>query len=254
MTIVALSALKDNYIWAIINEKNHTFICVDPGDANPLLSYAEKNHLSLTHILITHHHYDHVGGLGPLKEAFPDVRIFGPIDERIPEVNTPVRDEDVIHIDQYDFRVLSIPGHTSTHICYQEPSKGWLFCGDTLFSAGCGRVFDGSMKQLFYSLELLKALPQQTKLFCAHEYTRQNLKFARQVEPENEAIQTYQNHLADESIQCTLPSTIALEKQINPFLRTDKDALKQYAETNGINPDDEFLIFKHLREAKDQFN
>ncbi|WP_133131270.1 hydroxyacylglutathione hydrolase [Legionella yabuuchiae] len=253
MAIVALSALKDNYIWAIINEKNQTFICVDPGDANPVLSYAKKNHLTLTHILVTHHHYDHVGGLNALKQAFSDVIIVGPLDPRISELNTTVRDEDLIHIDHYDFRVISIPGHTSTHICYQEPSKEWLFCGDTLFSAGCGRVFDGTIKDLFCSLHLLKSLPDQTKVFCAHEYTRQNLRFAAEIEPMNEAIQNYRKHLRDETIECTLPSTIALEKQINPFFRTDTTALKNYAQANGINPDDEFQIFKHIRNAKDKF-
>lgn len=253
MAIIPIPALTDNYIWAIINESRHSMICVDPGDANPVLAYAHKNNLTLTYILVTHHHYDHAGGLQNLKNAFPDVGIFGPKDSRIPLINSIVRDEDVIHIDQFDFRVLSIPGHTSTHIAYLEPSKGWLFCGDTLFSAGCGRVFDGTMKKLFHSLEVLKSLPDSTLVYCAHEYTRNNLKFAAHIEPDNETIQDYAKHLSSQPGACSLPSKLALEKQINPFLRTDSATIKQYGFKKGIDGDSEFELFTLLREEKDKF-
>ena len=149
MTILALSAYIDNYIWIIINEAvTHLYASI-PGDAQPVLEYAKKNQVSLSNILITHHHDDHTHGIAELVKAFPNAKVYGPNDSRVPLIHYIVRDEDIIHIEKHSFRVLSIPGHTSTHICYQEPSQGWLFCGDTLFSAGCGRVFDGTIEALY---------------------------------------------------------------------------------------------------------
>jgi len=253
MSIIALPAFNDNYIWAIVNEASHTFTCVDPGDGAPVLAYAKNNNLILSHILITHHHADHTGGLYDLLQAFPATKVYGPADQRIPLLNILVRDEDIIHIGKLAFRVLSTPGHTASHICYQEPTKGWLFCGDTLFSGGCGRVFEGTMEQLYHSLKLLKNLPDDTKIFCGHEYTRQNLRFAATIEPDNSTIKTYADHLAAAADPCSLPSTIALEKQINPFLRTHTTNLAQFAQKQGLNPADAYPIFRQLRELKDQF-
>ncbi|WP_133128184.1 hydroxyacylglutathione hydrolase [Legionella nagasakiensis] len=253
MAIIALPAFKDNYIWAIINESKHTFICIDPGEAKPILSYAKNNQLSLTHLLITHHHPDHIDGVAELLQVFPKTIVYGPNDARLPQINFMVRNEDIIPIDHYDFRILSTPGHTSSHICYQEPSKNWLFCGDTLFSAGCGRVFDGTMEDLYRSLLLLKKLPKDTQIYCAHEYTRQNLRFAAIIEPDNHTIESYRAHLMKHPNQCSLPSTLRLEKKINPFLRTDTQALQTFAQKEGINPFDQFAIFRHLRKKKDNF-
>jgi hydroxyacylglutathione hydrolase len=253
VSIIALEAFNDNYIWVIINEKNHTMVCVDPGDATPVIEYAKINHLTLSYILVTHHHYDHAGGLKELIETFPGVIIFGPQDERIPLVNHVVKDEDVIHIPPFDFRILSIPGHTSTHICYQEPSNQWVFCGDTLFSGGCGRVFDGTMEQLYNSLQTLKALPDNTLVYCAHEYTRDNLRFAASIEPQNETITSYQKHLEEEPNSNSLPSKIGLEKRINPFLRTHEPSLAYISKQAGLDPKDSFKLFAYLRQQKDAF-
>lgn len=254
MSIIALKAFKDNYIWVIVNERKHSFTCVDPGDAEPVLKYAKNNKLTLNNILITHHHEDHAGGIAILLQNYPKARIYGPIDSRIPLVNNPVRDEDIVHIDSLAFRVLSTPGHTSSHICYQEPNKDWLFCGDTLFSAGCGRVFDGTMEQLHDSIMLLKNLPKDTKVYCGHEYTRQNLRFALAVEPENHTLQSYLTHLQEKSEECTLPSTIALEKKINPFMRTTVTAIYEFAEKQDLKSHNSLAIFKLLREKKNTFN
>lgn len=252
MSLFPLTAFVDNYIWMIVNEIAHTFICVDPGEASPVLNYAKAHHLQLQAILLTHHHADHIGAAPELLRVFPQVKIYGPDDTRMTVVNCPVRDEDVIHFEQFDFRVLKTPGHTSTHICYQEPNKGWLFCGDTLFSAGCGRVFDGTMEQLHHSLILLKDLPDETKIFCGHEYTRQNLQFALSLEPENQTIQSYFNYLADHPQQCSLPSTIALEKRINPFFRTDKHLIIELARREN-KAKNSLEIFRYLRERKNAF-
>ncbi len=251
MSIIALPAFNDNYIWLIVNELKHTFTCVDPGDAQPVLTYAKNNHLTLSNILITHHHADHAGGIPALFLAYPQANVFAPADTRITQVNAVVRDEDIVHIDNYSFRVLSTPGHTSSHICYQEPTRNWLFCGDTLFSAGCGRVFDGTMEQLHRSINLLKNLPEKTQVYCGHEYTRHNLRFAATIEPENATIKSYADYLQERENHCSLPSTIALEKSINPFMRTN--FLQQFAETQHLDPDNSLAIFSQLRELKDNF-
>jgi hydroxyacylglutathione hydrolase len=251
MSIIPIPAFKDNYIWAIVNEQQHTLICVDPGDAAPVLEYVRRNHLQLTSVLITHHHSDHCAGIEVLLQTFPKLTIYAPNDDRIPHAKILLRDEDILHIDHYAFRVLHIPGHTSSHICYQEPTKAWLFCGDTLFSAGCGRVFDGTMKQLFNSLQLLQTLPEDTQVYCGHEYTRQNLRFAAEIEPENEHVQAYAQYLNQHPLHCSLPSTIGLEKKINPFFRTQ--CLEGFAQLHDISPTDSLAIFTKLRTLKDTF-
>ena len=253
MTMTPLKAFNDNYIWTIVSETNHTMLCVDPGDASPVIEYCKNNQLKLKQVLITHHHYDHAGGLQDLINEFPEIEIYGPHDPRIPLINHIVRDEDIIHIGEYDFRVISIPGHTSTHICFYEPQKKWLFSGDTLFSAGCGRVFDGTMSSLFNSLQTLKTLPDKTLIFCGHEYTRKNLEFAQLVDKDNETIKKYVNHLAETNEQCTLPSKMLLERQINPFLRTDVQEIIDYVSEQGHNVEEELDVFQFLRNAKDQF-
>lgn len=253
MTITSLKAFKDNYIWIIFNQSKQSFLCVDPGDAGPVLNYSKKHQLQLTDILITHHHYDHAGGIAELLQAFPNTSVYGPKDKRLPEVNQLAQTQTPITIDSYTFYVLSTPGHTSSHICYFEPNKHWLFCGDTLFSAGCGRVFDGTLEALYDSLNLLKTLPEDTQVFCAHEYTRENLAFAKTVDPDNSALKTHAAYLSEHNQSCSLPSTIRLEKEINPFLRTEAPGLKAFARQAGIDPYDSFEIFKQLRLNKDEF-
>ncbi len=251
---IALSAFNDNYIWVIVNPKQPTFMCVDPGEARPVLSYARDTGLTLSSILLTHHHHDHIGGVPELLDAFPNALVYAPHDQRIPPPNIPLRADDALPVDGFTFQVLNTPGHTSSHICYYEPQMHWLFCGDTLFSAGCGRVFDGTMQALHDSLLTLKNLPDETQIYCGHEYTRNNLRFAATIEPNNLTISTYAAVLNKSKTELSLPSTIATEKKINPFLRTDTHSLQKYAQENGVNPLDSLEIFKHLRDKKDLFN
>lgn len=245
MPIIALKAFTDNYIWAIYNDT--TINVIDPGEAQPVIEYAKKNNLKLSNILLTHHHFDHTGGLTDLIKAFPDVVIYGPNDNRIEKLNVKVEPNTIIKIQEYNFKILFTPGHTVSHVCYYEANKNWLFSGDTLFSAGCGRLFEGTITQLYDSLMLLRDLPDTTKVFAGHEYTRQNLKFALTIEPENTTMLAHLNFLEQDKNLCSLPSTIALEKEINPFLRTDKKL--QYL--NNLR--DPLTIFKSLREMKDNF-
>ncbi|KTD65472.1 hydroxyacylglutathione hydrolase [Legionella spiritensis] len=254
MNIEPVSAFSDNYIWMLIDEKNHTAICVDPGDASPVLRFLQHHGLDLNAIMLTHHHFDHTGGVGDLHSRFPDAAIYGPNDTRISHVTHILHPDDLILLDSLQFKVLGTPGHTSTHISLYEENHGLLFCGDTLFSAGCGRVFDGTMKELHDSLHRLKSLPDQTKIYCAHEYTRQNLRFAATVEPQNQDVQQYLSRLSDSSKTCTLPSTIAREKTINPFFRTHSEEVQDYVRAKGGSTKDSLAIFTTIREGKDHFS
>lgn len=217
MTIYPIPAFSDNYIWAIIDRAAGTFDCVDPGDAEPVVEFAQTHQLRLGSILLTHHHQDHIGGVSQLLKTYHSCTVYGPSDPRIPYVNNTVREHQSLRVGRCVFKILFNPGHTSSHISYYEPSKGLLFCGDTLFSAGCGRVLDGTMEQLHQSLNLFKKLPPTTKIFCAHEYTEQNLRFAHTVEPNNPVIQQYLKKIHSTPRFCTLPATLELELLINPF-------------------------------------
>lgn len=253
LIIQGLPAFNDNYIWVIANLDQSSFICVDPGEAAPVLAYALNHNLRLNGILLTHHHHDHIGGVSKLLDVYPDALVYAPNDLRIQCPNKSMEMGNKIAIGGCSFDILFTPGHTSSHICYYEPDLKWLFCGDTLFSAGCGRVFDGTMKALHDSLLQLKHLPDETKIYCGHEYTRQNLRFAMTIEPQNLTIRNYYNKLANATLSLSLPSTIEQEKQINPFLRTDTISLQEYAQTYGIEPLNSLAIFQHLREMKDRF-
>lgn len=252
MNIIPIPAFKDNYIWLIVDENNNLAYCVDPGDAKPVIEFVSAKGLSLKAVLLTHHHWDHTGGVADLLSHYKALAVYGPDDSRIPTVNHLLTANTKQTIFSQQFLILPTPGHTSTHISLYEPKHKWLFCGDTLFSGGCGRVFDGTYEQLYDSLNLLKHLPPTTEIFCAHEYTRQNLRFAAMLEPKNQAIKRHAAQLAN-SLSCSLPSTIALEKEINPFLRTDCETLKDYARCKGLTSADPFDIFKQIRLEKDSF-
>lgn len=253
MKVLPIPAFKDNYIWIIVDEENKTVICIDPGDANPVINFINVQSLELIAVILTHHHNDHIGGVAELLDAFPTILVYGPEDPRIPHLTHVINSQTELALLSCHFQILETPGHTSTHISLYEPYYEWLFCGDTLFSAGCGRVFDGTIEQLYDSLNKLKALPEQTKVFCAHEYTRQNLRFAALVEPANAIIQEYIT-LLNQDVQCSLPSTIALEREINPFLRTNSGESKSYTEQQGNKNTDPFSVFKQLRADKDAFS
>lgn len=253
MTILPISAFSDNYIWAIIEKNSGVFDCVDPGDEEPVLQFAHQNQLKLRTILLTHHHYDHIGGVANLIKAYPSCTVYGPQDARIPDVTIQVHKHQTIQVGQCVFKILYNPGHTSSHISYYEPLQEWLFCGDTLFSAGCGRVFDGTLEQLHQSLNLFKTLPPTTKIFCAHEYTYQNLRFAQIIEPNNPKIQKYIHKLQNQPGSCSLPSTLEQELSVNPFLRTDVMEVEQYALKHGAISNQSLEIFRVLRQEKNLF-
>ena len=250
--IRAIPAFQDNYIWIIESKAAASVIVVDPGDAAPIIAWLKQHQRTLAAILITHHHHDHTGGIAALL-AFAEqsqqdmVTVFGPAQESIPGVSHRVREGDLITIPttQHQFRVIEVPGHTRGHVAYvaersdnpdlQQPV---LFCGDTLFAAGCGRLFEGTAEQMFSSLRKLAALPPETKVYCTHEYTLANLRFAISAFPGHPAIRDrfHQVQAQRTKGQITLPSAIDIELRTNPFL------LCQTAEE-----------FRRLRQQKDEF-
>jgi hydroxyacylglutathione hydrolase len=218
-----IPAFDDNYIWLLTEPPGRAAVVVDPGDADPVIEVLAAEGLELTAVLVTHHHGDHVGGLEDLQEASPRIVIYGPRDPRIRRVTERLGegDEIVPRGLASRLRVLEVPGHTATHIAYL--GDGALFCGDTLFAAGCGRVFDGTFEQLAESLRRIAALDPDTRCYCAHEYTLANLGFARWVEPDSPALAERERNdrRTRDAGRPTVPSTLALERATNPFLRTD---------------------------------
>jgi hydroxyacylglutathione hydrolase len=220
LSVLAIPAFNDNYLW-LIHDSHHAAV-VDPGDAAPILAALDAHALKLSAILLTHHHADHVGGVQTLLQHF-NVPVFGPAREVIAGVTRLLKEGDVVDVPQLPLQlsVLDVPGHTSGHIAYVATEQHWLFCGDTLFAGGCGRLFEGTPAQMAASLSKLSALPAQTQVFCAHEYTMSNLRFAQAVEPGNpaliERIATEQAK-RDRHIP-TVPSSIGVENATNPFLR-----------------------------------
>lgn len=254
MAVIPIPAFTDNYIWALPDSQTGMFACVDPGDANPVLHFAQEHQLCLHSILLTHHHHDHIGGVSLLRAEFPECIVYGPDDPRIPHITHPVVAHQIIKVSHYSFQILFNPGHTSSHISYYEPNQHWLFCGDTLFSAGCGRVFDGTLEELHQSMQLFKLLPLETKVFCAHEYTKHNLHFAQSVEPDNPVIKNLLGQIQEQPHLCTLPSTLKQERLINPFLRTEVPEVQAYAQHHGATSRDSLELFRVLREQKNKFN
>ena len=228
--IDALPAFSDNYIWLLQDTAKRRCAVVDPGDAAPVQAWLAANPgWVLEDILITHHHHDHVGGVEALKHA-TGARVCGPAQERIPARDLALDDGDQVKVLGLDFDIIAVPGHTLGHIAYY--SAPLLFCGDTLFAAGCGRLFEGTPEQMHQSLSRLAALPTETRVYCTHEYTLSNLRFAKAVEPENlHVAQRFADvtRLRDED-RISLPSTIGLERLTNPFLRTAETSVKQKAD------------------------
>lgn len=222
MKLIPLPAFADNYIWTL--HDGHKALVVDPGDAQPVLNALQREGLLLESILVTHHHVDHTGGVAELRNA-TGARVFGPAGEEMPEPLQRLSGGESISTLGLRFQILDVPGHTAGHIafyCEDMDAVPLLFCGDTLFSGGCGRLFEGTPAQMLASLDSLAALPDNTRICCTHEYTLSNLKFACAVEPGNSALQQYLAHcqvLRADGLP-TLPSTMALERQINPFLRS----------------------------------
>ena len=264
-TIAAISvhpipAFQDNYLWII--QKGNNAAVVDPGDATPVIEYLSANGLQLSAIICTHHHADHVGGVEHLLDFLHlrgKIPVFGPANERIPARTQPLTEGDTIVVPGLDltFDVLDVPGHTAGHIAYF--GHGMLFCGDTLFACGCGRLFEGTAEQMTASLTKLKRLPPETKVYCAHEYTMANIKFAEAVEPDNGDLKLRKAFCAAKRHRNlpTLPSTMHLELATNPFLRWDQPAVQTAAAHRlkrdiGSNPAPA-LVFGAIREWKNNF-
>lgn len=251
--VVPLRAFADNYIWTI---RDAGFAAVvDPGDAQPVLDYLAREKLQLVAILNTHHHADHVGGNAALLRL-TKVPVFGPHDERIPEVSERLADGERFTLPHFNIEMetLEIPGHTRSHIAFH--GDGLLFCGDTLFAAGCGRLFEGTPRQMHDSLTRLARLPDATRVYCGHEYTLSNLKFARAAEPDNRRLPELETRMQAlrERGQPTLPSTIAQEKATNPFLRVAEPAIIASASGRAAKKlSDPVSVLAEIRDWKNNF-
>lgn len=255
--MLPLPAFADNYIWMLHDATDA--VVVDPGDAAPVFEALRRTGLRLQAILVTHHHADHVGGVDALRDATGAV-VWGPAHETIPEPVTRVAHGDVATALGLRFDVFDVPGHTSGHIAYHCADLDGapaLFCGDTLFSGGCGRLFEGTPAQMQGSLDTLAALPGDTRVCCGHEYTLSNLRFARAVEPDNQALLHYLSEceaLRERGLP-TLPSRMATERNINPFLRTREPVVAQAAQAfdTRVNPADAVQVLAALRQWKNEF-
>ena len=251
--VIRIPAFKDNYIWLL--RKGAAAVVVDPGDATCVLEVLERERLALVSILVTHHHHDHQGGVAGLLAKYPDAEVFGPAVESITGLTRPLRGGETIGPAGFgvEFQVFAVPGHTLGHLAYYGPDA--LFCGDTLFGAGCGRLFEGTPKQMNDSLTRLAALPDQTAVYCAHEYTEINLRFALSIEPGNHPLQQRAGEvgLARGKGQATVPSTLALEKATNPFLRCSEPEVLASALGPDAQTVDLLAVFTALRERRNGF-
>jgi len=246
LSVTPLPALADNYIYLVRDTREGTCAVVDPGQASPVLQELQRRPAVLTAILVTHHHRDHLGGLEELLAHLGRVPVYGSrLDrDRVPWIDHPLDDSDEVELAGERILTLGVPGHTRGHLAYHLPQSGHLFCGDVLFGAGCGRLFEGTADQMHRSLSRLAALPDATRVWCGHEYTRDNLRFALTLEPEN-------RRLVDRmrgAVAPTIPLDPGLEKRTNPFLRCHEPALQ--AVTGCTDPVE---VFAALRGMKDRF-
>ena len=256
LSILTVPAFDDNYLW-IIHDGQYA-VAIDPGDATPILAALAQNNLALCAILLTHHHADHIGGVPDLLKH-KLVPVYGPTNDGIAAVNHPLTQNDRLHLPELDLdlEIIEVPGHTLGHIAYFAPSQHWLFCGDTLFAGGCGRLFEGTPAQMLHSLDQLAALPDETAVFCAHEYTLSNLRFAKEIEPDNQALlaRIHREQAKREQKIPTVPSQIGLEKQTNPFLRSREPAvIARLLDAGKISAiTDEVSHFAALRSWKNNY-
>ena len=252
LDVIAIPALRDNYIWLVRHEGSA--IVIDPGDAEPVIDFLNRERLALAAILVTHHHADHQGGIAALV-AREGAEVYGPATESITGLSRPLSGGESIRVGplRQSFEVLHVPGHTLGHLAYF--SEDVLFCGDTLFGAGCGRLFEGTPEQMFVSLSHLAALPDATRVFPAHEYTQSNLQFARAVEPRNQEIQCRIKQVDDLRARGlpTLPTTIGVEKATNPFLRCAAPEVIEAARTRSGGTGSPVEVFAAIREWKNIF-
>lgn len=255
LTLIPIPAFTDNYLWLL--HDGHRAMVVDPGDAAPVLRMLADLQLKLETILVTHHHADHTGGVDELRNT-TGAKVYGPATENIPKPYEPLGERDVVRAVGLNFQVIDVPGHTAGHIAFYAPDvngKPLLFCGDTLFSGGCGKLFEGTPTQMLASLDKLAALPGNTVVCCTHEYTLSNLRFAIAVDPANQTLANYQAHCIKlrHSEQPTLPTSISQELLINPFLRTRQAALISSARQFNAAASDDTSVFAAIRQWKNQF-
>jgi hydroxyacylglutathione hydrolase len=254
LEIFPIPAFADNYIW-LLRSGRHAVV-VDPGDAAPVMARLKDLSLTLDAILITHHHADHIGGVNELLQHWP-VTVYAPKHEQFNFHHEAVEENSLVHLPSISLglSVIEVPGHTLGHVAYYGANS--LFCGDTLFGGGCGRLFEGTSEQMYHSLQRLAELPGNTAVYCTHEYTEQNLRFASMLEPDNPALKkrrakTRQLRLA---AQPTLPSSIGLELETNPFLRCDQPAIQLAASLNtAVNPlTNPVSVFASIREMRNHY-
>ncbi len=256
LSILTVPAFDDNYLWLAHNGQHA--IVVDPGDAEAIVQALTQHNLQLSAILLTHHHPDHIGGVPALVERFK-VPVYGPSNDGIAGIDHALNDGDVVSISTLNLQleVISVPGHTLGHIAYYAAQQSWLFCGDTLFAGGCGRLFEGTPAQMLNSLDRLAALPDNTAVYCAHEYTLSNLRFAQEIEPDNSALaaRIQSEQAKREQNIPTIPSQIGLEKQTNPFLRIREATVQARLVAAGkiFADQDDASNFAALREWKNTY-
>lgn len=256
LKITPIPAFDNNYFWVIQPDPRKAVVwVVDPGAAQPVQHYLNQQGLTLSAILITHRHNDHIGGVNDLLTRWA-VPVYGPVSDAIPQVTHPLKDGDNLIINNFHLQIIAVPGHTWEHISYYLPQHHVLFCGDALFAGGCGRRFDGTAEIMWQSLQKLAALPDNTLIYCAHEYTLSNLNFAAAVEPDNRELmarlQIVERQRDEGAI--TLPSTMLLEKRTNPFLRCHLDGIKIFTERHIGHPlDSAAQVFSALRSIKDSW-
>lgn len=257
MEIKRIPVLSDNYIFVLWEPQQKIAAVVDPALAEPVIDYLQEIEAQLVAIFNTHHHWDHIGGNQELAKRFPELRVYGGAEDRgrIPQQQVYLTEDDTIQFADRTAQVFFVPGHTRAHIAYYFPPKvtdgiGELFCGDTIFAGGCGRLFEGTPAQMVSSIDKLRQLPDQTRIWCAHEYTLGNLKFALTVDPDNQDLKARYQKVQQDRKQglATIPAWLGEEKQTNPFLRWDAPALQATAKIN-----DPVRVFGRIRGMKDQF-
>ncbi len=253
MKIIIIKCLKDNYSYIIYNEQTLMSAVIDPSEADPIIKEIEKNNLQLKYIFNTHHHYDHVGGNSKLKEKYKcKIAGYEKDIDRIPGIDIKLKDNQKWKNELLECEILHIPGHTSGHISIYVKEINALFTGDTLFSLGCGRIFEGTYNEMFHSLKKLKKFPKATKIYCGHEYTKKNSEFCISLDPNNSKLINKINNI-NENIKNdnpTIPSTLSDELECNIFLRTDNLKIQNQV---GINSGDPIKTFTKLRDLKDNF-
>lgn len=260
LLIEPIHAFSDNFIWLLTRPGSSDCAVVDPGEAAPVRDALASRGLRLDTILVTHHHFDHVGGVAELRELGPSIRVIGPRNPAIDTLTGQVATGDRVDVLGCEFQVLEVPGHTLDHIAFfhrgDADQPPLLFCGDTLFAGGCGRLFEGTPAQMHHSLTQLAALPADTVVYCAHEYTQANLRFARAADPENRALAEREAEVAAlrRESRPSVPSRLSVERATNPFLRCEEqtlvDNLRRQGKWQGDHPE---AVFAALRSWKDEF-